>query len=302
MSPTTAERYLARFQAVLRYIDLHLDEPLTLTELSEQACFSPFHFARQFSALFGISVYQYLQLLRMKRAAYQLTFRVEQPVTDIAFAAGYQNVESFSRAFRQLTGQTPSAFRDAPEWLPWHQTYEAIIHLRTTAMSHSLAHLPNGAEVELIDFPRTRLAVLEHRGDPRLLGDSIRRFIAWRKANKLPPSRSATFNLLYDNPEETAPEAYRFDLAVATEQAIGAESGAGENVIVEKWIPAGRCARLRHIGSDDGLASSIHYLYGEWLPASGEQLREFPLFLQRVKFFPEVAEHEAVVDIFLPLK
>ena len=297
MSPTTAERYLARFQAALRYIDLHLDAPLTLTELSAQACFSPFHFARQFSALFGISVYQYLQLLRMKRAAYQLAFRAEQSITDIAFAAGYQNAESFSRAFRQLTGQTPSAFRDAPEWLPWHQRYEPIIHLRTTAMSHSFAHLPNGVAVELIDFPRTRLAVLEHRGDPRLLGDSIRRFIAWRKANKLPPSQHATFNLLYDNPGETAAEAYRFDLAVATEHPL-----TPEHEVIEKWIPAGRCARLRHIGSDDGLASSIHYLYGEWLPASGEQLRDFPLFLQRVRFFPDVPEQEAIVDIFLPLK
>jgi AraC family transcriptional regulator len=297
MSPTTADRYLARFQTVLAYIDQHLDTPLSLAELGEQACFSPFHFARQFSALFGVSVYKYLQLLRLKRAAYQLAFRMEQSVTDIGFAAGYQNAESFSRAFRQVSGQAPSAFREAPDWLRWQQRYEPITALRTTAMTHALASNTD-QPVELIDFPATRVAVLEHRGEPRQLGDSIRRFIDWRKANQLPPARSATFNLLYDNPEETPAAEFRFGLAAAIERVIP----ANDQGITEQWIPAGRCVRLRHVGSDEGLASTINYLYGEWLPASGEQLRDFPLFLQRVRFFPDVPEHEAVVDVYLPLK
>ena len=43
-------------------------------------------------------------------------------------------------------------------------------------------------------------------------------------------------------------------------------------------------------------------LYREWLPGSGEELRDFPPFVQRVASFPEVPEHESVVDVFLPLK
>jgi AraC family transcriptional regulator len=65
---------------------------------------------------------------------------------------------------------------------------------------------------------------------------------------------------------------------------------------------AGRCAKLRHVGSDDTLAATFKYLYATWLPASGEEPRDFPLFLQRVTFFPDVAEHEAVTDVFLPLR
>jgi AraC family transcriptional regulator len=38
------------------------------------------------------------------------------------------------------------------------------------------------------------------------------------------------------------------------------------------------------------------------LPQSDEELRDFPLFFQRVSFFPDVAESEAVTDVFLPLK
>ena len=66
-------------------------------------------------------------------------------------------------------------------------------------------------------------------------------------------------------------------------------------------IPAGRCALLRHTGSDDQLGNSIRHLYATWLPVSGEETREFPLFMQRMKFFPDVPDSEAVTYIYLPL-
>ena len=109
---------------------------------------------------------------------------------------------------------------------------------------------------------------------------------------------SATFNLLYDDPAETPPDEYRLDLCAATTRPV-AENPFG---VVEKTIPAGRCAVLRHVGSDDTLGAAVAYLYATWLPASGEEPRDFPLFLQRVRFFPDVPEHEAVIDVFLPLK
>jgi AraC family transcriptional regulator len=72
--------------------------------------------------------------------------------------------------------------------------------------------------------------------------------------------------------------------------------------VIAKLIPAGRCAVLRHVGSDDTLGQTIAYLYSEWLPQSGAELRDFPLFCERVEFFPDVPEHEAVTDVYLPLR
>jgi len=72
--------------------------------------------------------------------------------------------------------------------------------------------------------------------------------------------------------------------------------------VVEFNIPAGRCAMLRHVGSDDQLGRSISHLYSNWLPGSDEELRDFPLFMQRLAFFPDVPDSEAVTDIYLPLR
>jgi AraC family transcriptional regulator len=43
-------------------------------------------------------------------------------------------------------------------------------------------------------------------------------------------------------------------------------------------------------------------LYTAWFPQSGEELRDFPLYYQRVKFFPDVPENEAITDIFPALR
>jgi len=153
-------------------------------------------------------------------------------------------------------------------------------------------------QVTIITTTDIKVAVLEHRGPPQLLSDSIRKFIEWRKQNNLPPKLNATFNILYEDPETVEPDQYRTDLCVAT----GKDVSSNASGIVSKVIPGGRCAVLRHIGSDDLLGASISYLYSAWLPESGEEPRDFPPYLQRVRMFPDVAEHEAIIDIFLPLK
>lgn len=153
-------------------------------------------------------------------------------------------------------------------------------------------------EVRIVNFTATPVATLEHRGDPARLDDSVQKFVAWRRHNGLPPELSATFNILYDKLPASDPSEFRFDLCAATQREIP----DNEFGVVAKTIPGGKCAVLRHIGSDAGLGETLYCLYAQWLPNSGEELRAFPVFFQRVSFFPAVPAHEAVTDVFLPLK
>jgi AraC family transcriptional regulator len=290
---THADAYHIRFRKVLEAIDAHLDEDLSVERLSSVAAFSKFHFHRQFSELYGVGVSRYVQLVRLKRASYQLAFHRRLRILEIALACGYESHEAFSRAFKKVFGQTPSEFREQPRWESWHATYQPLRELRS---QHMKPESP-APEVRIVQFAPTRVALLVHRGDPRLVGNSIRDFIAWRKQNQLPPRLSATYNIHYDNPHDTPAEQFRLGLCAATDRAV-AENPYG---VVEHVIPAGRCAVLRHIGTDDHLGASIRFLYQSWLPSSGEELRDYPLFGQRLSFFPDVPEHEATSDLFLPL-
>jgi AraC family transcriptional regulator len=185
-------------------------------------------------------------------------------------------------------------------WVPVCTGSEAGAEPRTPTPNFSGASALNvqSQQVRIVDFAATRVAILEHRGDPRLLGESVRKFIAWRRQNNLPPSVSATFNIVHDTPIDGNPDDYLFDLCAATEGGVAPNSFG----VIPKIIPGGRCAVLRHLGSDDTLGDTVTYLYADWLLSSGQELRDFPMFFQRVRFPPEVAAHEAITDVFLPIR
>jgi AraC family transcriptional regulator len=290
--PASQARYADRFARVLDYIESHADGAASLDALSDVAAFSRWHFQRQFSAYLGMSVHRYVQFMRLRRAAWRLAFRADTSIIDVALATGYESTEAFARAFRQSSGQSPSDFRARPDWAELQSRFTPFTELRKTKMQVATP------TVRVVNFPATRLVTLEHRGSPVRIGDSIRRFIEWRKANSLPPRTHATYNIVYNDPDETPADDFRLGLGVATGKPIP----HADPDMKELVLPACRCELLQHRGSDDLLARSIHHLYAAWLPSSGEEPRDFPLFLQRVQFFPDVPESDSVTDIYLPLK
>lgn len=287
-------QYQARMRRVLDHIDRHLDGELDLDTLSGVAAFSKYHFHRQFAATLGISVHRYVQLARMKRASYQLAYRDRSDVTGIAMDAGYEAPDAFARAFRKRFGQSPAAFRKSPDWETWRAALDPLDDARSVLIDRSFTV----ADVTIRDMPAIAIAIMEHRGDPAKIGDTIRRFIAWRRACGLTPKTSPTFTIFHADPRTTPAADYRMALSVGTERPIDPDWGGIEAGV----IPAGRCAVLTVVGQTDDLEPAALYLYRDWLPASGEEARDFPLYCQRLSFFPDVPEHEAVAELFLPLK
>jgi len=287
--------YQARMQRVLDHIDQHLDDDLDLDTVSRVAAFSKFHFHRQFTATFGLSVHRYVQLARMKRASYRLASQDAQSVTEIAMDAGYDAPDAFARAFRQRFGQSPSSFRKSPDWVPWLQALGPLDNARSKLMQITYTH----DDVTIRDVPPTKVAMMEHRGDRATLGATIERFIAWRKAAGLSPATSPTFNIYRSERTPAIPADYSMDLCVGTDLAID----PNDEEMKAGVIPGGRCAVLRVFHNTNNLEPAALYLYREWLPASGEETRDFPIYCQRhLSLPPNAVAHEAVVELFLPLK
>jgi len=151
--------------------------------------------------------------------------------------------------------------------------------------------------VEIIDFPETLVAAIEHRGPPDVEHDSVRRLIAWRIEFGYSPERHRTYGVHYDDPFNTKPELYRADFCISVEHEVAVNAFG----VVNKTIPGGRCAKVRHIGSRENI-SAARYLCNTWLPASGEALRGFPLFFHYVNVGPSVLEPEMVTEVYLPIR
>lgn len=170
MNRVDSDKYRERLHRVLDYIDTNLERKLTLDQLSGIAAFLKYHFQRQFTKLFGISPHTYIRWCRFKRAAHLLAFRTETPVTEIALNCGYESPEPFTRAFRKSVGRSPSAFRQAPCWDSWNSQQKLLSAVNGRQMKSE----PGQKQVDIVEFENTKIAVLTHRGDPKLAGNGLR--------------------------------------------------------------------------------------------------------------------------------
>lgn len=214
------------------------------------------------------------------------------PLIEVALAAGFQTPDSFTRAFRKEFGRTPTAFRNDPDWSAWQSAITPHDNARKQIMPADF----KTSDVAIVPFGEVPIIMLSHRGDPGTVNGSIARFIAWRKANRVGPQVARTFNLFHGG-RDVDPAEFRIDLAC--EALPGLEPGEG---MERDCIAAGRCARLRLVGVNDELEGPAMWLYRDWLPTSGERVRDFPLFCERSNFGPGLPDAEMVTELYLPLE
>lgn len=295
MSNGKFEQYAQRFAQVFAYVEHHLDSALTVEQLSEVACFSRFHFHRQFSQYCGVSVNRYVTLMRLKRASFQLVQQPQQKVIDIALNAGFENPESFSRAFKHTFGRTPSEFRRDPVWLDWH------VHFQFPGQGNQ-KRMEN-MEVKIINVEPMQVAVLEHLGDPLHVNSTVANFIAWRIASGLSDYvTQGTYGVPYNDPLTTPGDEFRFDICGELSPHANGKVPQNPQGVIRKDLPGGRCAVVRHVGAYDRISESVYSLYRQWLPQSGEELRDFPVYFRYLQLDHALPEHALQTDILLPLK
>ena len=84
--------------------------PVSIRDIANDAAMSPFHFIRQFEALFGATPHQFRMQVRLDRAKRLLALS-DYSVTDVCFEVGFSSLGSFSDLFARRVGAPPSIYR-----------------------------------------------------------------------------------------------------------------------------------------------------------------------------------------------
>ncbi len=103
--------WLERLNQSISYIENNLAGEISYKEAAKIACCSSFHFQRMFSYIAGVSLAEYIRRRRMTLAAFELQ-NTKTKVIDLALKYGYDSPTSFSRAFQNIHGLSPSGAKN----------------------------------------------------------------------------------------------------------------------------------------------------------------------------------------------
>lgn len=271
--------YGRRVALVIDHIADNLDGDLSLERLSGIACFSPYHFHRIYRSIAGETVADTVRRLRLHRAAGELA-RSAYPIERIARRAGYGSVEAFTRAFGNGHGEPPGAFR--ARFTPFRPT-------------------ENGDDIMLPvtvkDFDGVHLATYPHRGNYHDIGRCFDRLAAWGGARGLFSTPRRMIGLYYDDPGSVPEAELRSEAGLEVEPDMPLSDG-----MTLRQIPAGRIATILYKGPYTGLDEVYRQLYREWLPQSGEEVGDQPVFETYLNNPRDVPASELLTEVSLPLK
>lgn len=288
--------YHERVNRVLDYIGQHLDGDLSLSRLSEVACFSPFHFHRIFQAVTGETLNGHVRRVRLERAAQLMKASPRKRITDVALEAGFAGTAEFSRAFRSHFHRAPSSWDrrsplekskicKAPEML----SYYALEELESwKAAANVRVHVSQAGA-----FRYVYRRIFEPYGNSRLV-DAYHALIAWLADRETVIRDVVVIGMSLDDPSITPSENCRYDLGVAFPRQADSmlakliRSRGGATVPAPD---AAECGRLGfsirdfesqeiasiHCAGDLGFVDRAwHYLYRIWLPSAAFEPADLP--------------------------
>ncbi|HDZ57133.1 MAG TPA: AraC family transcriptional regulator [Pseudomonas xinjiangensis] len=93
-----------------RFVQAHLDEPISVADMAAQVCISPSHFHTLFKQVAGQSPHQYVLDARLRQAIGLLRQSL-MSVAEIADRCGFSSQSALAHAIRKQTGQTPRKLR-----------------------------------------------------------------------------------------------------------------------------------------------------------------------------------------------
>lgn len=99
-----------RIRRVMDFVRDNIEQDLSLGELAQVACLSPFHFARMFKRVTGQTPHGFVSSERLKQAR-TLLAASELPLVEVALRSGFSTQAAFGEAFKRAVGCSPGAYR-----------------------------------------------------------------------------------------------------------------------------------------------------------------------------------------------
>jgi AraC family transcriptional regulator len=274
--------YSERLDRVAAYIEAHLDDTIDLLTLAEVAHLSSYHFHRVYHAVSGETVAVTVKRLRLQRAAGDLV-QTRKSIAEVVKRSGLGSIAAFTRAFKAEYGLPPAQYRKIGSHTRFQNTLEARAKLQR--------------EVRILEVAPMTGVYVEHRGSYLMISRAFDKVFRWAQAHDLMNHLTAVVGVYNDDPFSIPEAQLRSRACLMFDHEVQLDPTVNR---IE--IPAGPCAVLRHRGPYADMRLAYQWLYGEWLPKSGREVANIPVFEVYLNHPRDTAPADLLVDIYLPLQ
>ena len=305
--------YAARIHRAQDFIEQNLGGPLQLEAVAQAAHFSPFHFHRLFTAITGETLYQFIQRIRLERAASRLNQESRESITAIAIDLGFSSSATFARAFKSYFGVSASAYRENQESKDRKllhkngkatgssETYSVWVDFDTTQRRNQMNPV-KAKSIEVKNLPAKSLAYVRHigpyAGNDKLFNSLTNTVMSWAGPRGLfQPGQTEFISVYHDDPEITDQSKLRISVGLTVPANTIC---SGEISLME--IPAGQyvCGLFEIDVSEYGAA--WHAVCGEWMPQSGWQPGDAPCYEVNLNDPKQHPQGKHLVEIRMSVK
>lgn len=285
----TKEIYLESRNRAIHFIENNLDKKILLKDIAKEAFLSEYHFHRIFKSLTGETINDFLIRLKIERAAIRLKHSKDE-IGQIAFENGFENHETFTRAFKRYFQLTPLAYREA---------IQDVVAKKKNEYLDKSVNLDNlqVEEPTVKHIPDLHLAYIRHTGSYDKVASSFQRLMVWAAAHFVLKLTPTTLGIVHDNPDLTDEEKIRFDACVLVNKPIQPK---GE--VSYKKIEGGRFAVFRYKGAYENFYTVYDYIYNVCLFEKNWELADKPALEWYMKSPPFYKPENYITDFYVPIK
>ncbi|MCX8129290.1 MAG: helix-turn-helix domain-containing protein [Clostridia bacterium] len=220
------------------FIEKNLKEPITVMDAAKSIGYSIFYFSRVFNAFTGHNPYDYIIRRRLSEAA-KIIRQNDEKITDIAFEYQFNNLETFSRAFKRMFGLTPNKYKTdhhiCKTAIKSPSNIEYLIHINTNNF-----FTPSLVEIKQLN----------------LVGEI--KELSGKKARLHPSGRHS--HIIAHEPHTCGKDI----LKIAFSQVHSLENIPDNSI--GKTIPALSCIEFNHVSGN--IEFTYEYIFQTWIPLS----------------------------------
>jgi len=305
------QEYIARINRIMEYIEQHIDQPIKLDVMAQIAHFSPFHFHRIFTVVVGETPANFLQRIRIEKAAQQLKDSPSKVIGDIAYSCGFSSVSLFSRTFRKHFGvsakeyrllEKPLLVKDGVYFSKMGQQLSKksklfVIQNEEFCTNKLKQLIIMETEVIVKEMPELQVIYCRHTGAFNQIGQAYGKLMQFAGPRGLLNSPNAkTLTVYHDDPSVTEIDKVRQSACLIVNSDVKVEGEIGKMT-----VPAGKYA----VGHFEIVETQFEQAWNTmclWLTESGYEPGEGYNYELYYNDHTQHPERKFILDICIPLK